>query len=75
MTEFTAIFSDDNVGLVIKLFQLMLLALLVIFSLLTIRQVGIMNKSLVTPMRFEVRVIAYLQLFLTIGIFIVILTR
>jgi len=49
--------------------------LFTIYSVLTIRQVDIMNHSLITKIRFELRVFAYLQLFLGIGVFILILIR
>lgn len=71
----TEIFNSDNIGLVIKIFQLILLVLFVLYSFLTIRQVGIMNHSLMTKIKFEIRVAAYLQLFLGIGVFILILIR
>lgn len=69
------IFNSDNIGLVIKIFQLILLVLFVLYSFLTIRQVGIMNHSLMTKIKFEIRVASYLQLFLGIGVFILILIR
>ncbi|HEY4694472.1 MAG TPA: DUF5657 family protein [Candidatus Nanoarchaeia archaeon] len=76
MTEaFAEIFTEKNLSLVIKAFQLVLLGLFIIFSLLTIRQVDIMNKALVTSIRLEVRIIGYLQLFLVLGVFVIILLR
>ncbi len=72
---FPEIFSSESIGLVVKIFQLILLGLFVLYSLLTIRQVNIMNNSLITKIRFELRLFAYLQLFLGIGVLILILIR
>jgi len=72
---FPEIFNGDSIGFVVKIFQFILLGLFTIYSVLTIRQVNIMNHSLVTKIRFELRVFAYLQLFLGIGVFILILIR
>ncbi len=72
---FPEIFSSESIGLVVKIFQLILLVLFVLYSLLTIRQVNIMNRSLITKIRFELRLFAYFQLFLGIGVLILVLIR
>lgn len=72
---FPEIFSSESIGLVVKIFQLILLGLFVLYSLLTIRQVNIMNRSLITKIRFELRLFAYFQLFLGIGVLILVLIR
>lgn len=72
---FPKIFDTDTVGLVIKIFQLILLGLFVVYSFLTIRQVDIMNHSLLTKIHFELKLLAYFQLFVGIGVLFLILIR
>jgi hypothetical protein len=72
---FPEIFSANSIGTVIKIFQIIIMVLFLLYSLLTIRQVSIMNHSLITKIRFELKVFAYFQLFLGIGVLILILIR
>jgi len=64
---------NNTVGLAIKIFQIILLVLFIFYSFLTIRQVDLMVNSLQTKFRFEIRLAAYFQLFLGIGVLILIL--
>ncbi len=73
LSVLTNIFSEDSIGLVIKVFLLLVTGLFIIFSFLTIRQVGLMNRTIINSLHFEVRLLAYFQLFLGIGVFLVVL--
>lgn len=73
--NFPTLLSEDNIGLVIKVFQAVILTFFIVYSILTIRQVDIMNHALRNAIRFELKVFAYLQLFLGIGILILVLIR
>lgn len=67
--------KPEVIDLVVKVFQVVFLGLFLIYSFLTIRQIAIMNKSLLNSIRFELTVLAYFQLFLGIGVLLVILVR
>lgn len=67
------IFNESSIGLAIKIFQLILTGLFIIFSFLTIRQVGLMTHTIANNLHFEIRLLAYFQFFLGIGIFLAIL--
>ena len=73
--ELANIFSSNSIGLIIKVLQIIALVLFVLYSFLTIRQVGIMNHTLMNKFHFELKVAAYLQAFLGIGVLILILIR
>ena len=75
MEAFPEIFSENNIGFVVKIFQLLVMVFFVIYSFLTIRQVDLMNNSVHNPIHLEVKVAAYLQLFIGIGVFLIILIR
>ncbi len=68
-----SIFNESTVGLVVKIFLLIATSLFIVFSFLTIRQVGLMNQTIANSLHFEVRLLAYFQLFLGIGVFFIIL--
>jgi len=72
---FTNLFSLDQIGLVIKIFQTIVVVIFIFYSFLSIRQVGLMNQALVNPIHFELRIAAYLQFFLGVGVLILILIR
>ena len=67
------IFNESSIGLAIKIFQLILTGLFVIFSFLTIRQVGLMTHTITNALRVEVRLLAYFQFFLGVGVFLALL--
>lgn len=72
--NFLAIFSSETIGLVLKVVEVIIGVLFLIYSLLTIRQVGIMNHSLVTPVVGPiVKILALLQLSLGVIVLLAIL--
>ena len=58
---------------VVKAIDLSLVALFVIYSFVTIREVFLMNQTIRTPIRREVQLLAFLQLFLGVIVLVVIL--
>jgi uncharacterized MnhB-related membrane protein len=60
------IIQGDPVNAVIKVFTIIFLIIFILYSLLTIREVSIMNHSLETRLSIEIYLIAWFQLFLGI---------
>ena len=58
----TSFFQNDPVNGAIRIFTILFLIIFVFYSLLTIRQVSIMNHSLVTRLEIEVALLAWFQL-------------
>jgi len=74
--NFLALFSSNSLALVMKVFELIVVGLFLIYSLLTLRQVSIMNHTLVTPVIGPlVNILAWTQLAVGILVLLVILVR
>ncbi len=58
----TAFFQADPVNVGIRIFTILFLIIFVFYSLLTIRQVSIMNHSLVTRLEIGIALLAWFQL-------------
>lgn len=58
--------QGDPINIGIKIFSIIFLGLFVIYSLLTVRQVSIMNHSLVTRLALGIQLLAWFQLVLGI---------
>lgn len=74
-TTLQSLISSENIGLVIKIFQILVIILFIIYAFLTIRQIGVMNKALTNPLHFELVVLAYFQFFLGVGLLLIIVLR
>ncbi len=74
--DLTAIFNANTTEAVLKIFEVVFAGLFVIYSLLTVRQVSIMNHSLVTQgVGPVVRILAAVQLLLGILVLVIIIIR
>lgn len=62
-----------DLGLAIKIFQIFVALIFIFFSLLTMRQVSIMNRSVITSLGPEIKIAAYFQLAAGIVVFFLIL--
>ena len=62
----TSFFQNDPVNGAIRIFTILFLIIFVFYSLLTIRQVSIMNHSLVTRLEIGIALLAWFQL--TLGL-------
>ena len=69
----TLILPNIDIELSIKIFELIVTSIFVIFSLLTIRQVSIMNKSVITALAPEIKIASLVQLVASIVVFFLIL--
>lgn len=58
----TSIIQGDLVNVSIRIFAIGFLILFILYSLLTVRQVSIMNHSLVTKLAVEIQLLSFLQL-------------
>lgn len=67
------IFSENSIEVAIKIILLVATVFFIIFSFLTIRQVGLMNRTIINNIHFEVRLLAYFQFFVGIGVFFAVL--
>ncbi len=72
MTE-GLVLPNIDIGLSIKVFELIVTSIFIIFSLLTLRQVSIMNKSVITALAPEIKIAALVQLAASIVVFFLIL--
>lgn len=69
----TQLFQGDSVSLVVKGFAVFFLSLFILYSLLTLKEVSIMNHSLETRLSFEIQLLAWFQLILgLVALFIVV---
>ena len=69
----TSFFQNDPVNVGIRIFTILFLVLFVLYSLLTIRQVSIMNHSLVTRLEIGIALLAWFQLVLGILALVIVL--
>lgn len=65
--------QGNPVNNAIKIFSLIFMVLFIIYSLLTVRQVSIMNHSLVTRLALEIQMLAWFQLVLGVLALLIIL--
>lgn len=72
MTE-GLVLPNIDIGLSIKVFELIVTSIFIIFSLLTLRQVSIMNKSVITALAPEIKIAALVQLVASTVVFFLIL--
>ena len=59
--ELISFIQNDLVNTIIRLFSLVFLVIFILYSLLTVRQVSIMNHSLVTQLAIEITLLAWFQ--------------
>ena len=62
-----AFFQNDLVNAGIRVFTIVFLILFILYSLLTLRQVSIMNHSLSTKLALEIQLLAWFQLILGVS--------
>lgn len=68
-----SVLPNIDIALLIKIFELIVAAIFVMFSLLTLRQVSIMNKSVITYLGPEIKIAGLVQLAVSIIVFFLIL--
>ncbi len=62
--DLPSLFQGDLVNSTVRMFMVVFLILFIIYSLLTLRQVSIMNHSLVTRLALAIQLLAVFQLLL-----------
>lgn len=63
--------SSINTASIAKIFEVIIVLLFLIYSLLTMREVELMNRSLITSVAPIVKIVAIIQL--AVGIFVLVL--
>lgn len=71
MTEINLLPNLDF-SFILKIFELFVTSIFIFFSLLTLRQVSIMNKSVITNLAPELKIAALLQLSASVLVFLLI---
>ena len=71
--DISSFFQNDPVNGAVRIFTILFLIIFVFYSLLTIRQVSIMNHSLVTRLEIGIALLAWFQLVLGLLALVIVL--